>query len=114
MEQEKKLHILWTNADINTSLHMVMMYATNCMLRGWWDAVTVIVWGAPAKLVAENEDVQKRIGMAIHAGVKFSACIGCSRQLGVVEQLDALGIPSVSWGPALTSLIQEKQPLITI
>lgn len=30
---ENKLNILWTNSDPMTSHHMVMMYATNAMLR---------------------------------------------------------------------------------
>ena len=44
--RERHVHILWTNADPDTSEHMVMMYATNGLLRGWWDQITVIIWGA--------------------------------------------------------------------
>lgn len=74
MEEKNHLYILWTNADVLTSDKMVMMYATNAMLSKWWNAVTVIIWGATAKLAAENELIRTKIMLAQHAGVKFSAC----------------------------------------
>ena len=65
------LYILWTNADVITSEKMVFMYATNSMLHGWWKNVTVIIWGATAKLAAENAVIRERIGLAQQAGVFF-------------------------------------------
>ena len=109
-----KLNILWTNADILTSEKMVMMYATNSMLSKWWDAVTVIIWGATAKLVAENEDIQTHIKMAQQAGVKFSACKACTDQLGVSAQVAALDIEIIYWGEGLTELLKNNEKLITI
>ena len=44
MLDQESLYILWTNADVWTAKHMVMMYATNAKKRGWWEEVTVIVW----------------------------------------------------------------------
>src|SRR5208282_4101346 len=98
MSKSKKLFILWTNADIITSDKMVMMYATNSMLRQWWDEVTVIIWGATAKLVAENAMLQEKIKNAQHVGVNFSACKGCADQLGLSEKLVELGIEVIYWG----------------
>ena len=109
-----KLNILWTNADILTSEKMVMMYATNSMLSKWWDEVTVIIWGATAKLVAENEDIQTYIKMAQQAGVKFSACKACTDQLGVSSQVAALNIEIIYWGEGLTELLKNNEKLITI
>jgi len=111
---ERTLHILWTNADINTSLHMVMMYATNSMLRHWWDKVVVIIWGGTAKLVAENETVQERMKMVMQAGVEFSACIACANVFGVVETLQNLGIEVIPWGQKLTEIMQENGKLLTV
>ena len=111
---EQTLHILWTNADVETSVYMVMMYAKNSMLRKWWDHVTVIIWGATAKLAAEDPMIKEQIKVAMQAGVKFSACISCAAQLGVVEQLEEQGIEVIPWGPPLTELLQEKAPLITV
>lgn len=114
MEDTNTLHILWTNADLDTSRLMVMMYAKNSILRNWWENVTVIVWGATARLAAENPDIQEEIKAAQQAGVKFSACIACARELGVVDKLEALGIEVISWGPPLTALLKNNERLITI
>ena len=37
------LHILWTNADPVVFDKMVLMYAVNSLVRGWWEKVTVIL-----------------------------------------------------------------------
>lgn len=108
------LHILWTNADLETSELMVFMYATNSMINHWWENVTVIIWGATAKLVAENERIQERIKIASQAGVKFSACAACAKKLGVENELKELGLEVIYWGEPLTQLIKEDQKLITI
>lgn len=114
MEEKNTLYILWTNADMDTSRHMVMMYAKNSLLRGWWEHVTVIVWGATAKLAAEDAVIQEEIKLAQHVGVKFTACIACARNLGVIEQLEAQGIEVISWGPPLTEVLKNNEKLITI
>ena len=114
MKTEKTLHILWTNADIHTSMHMVMMYATNSMLKGWWDHVKVIIWGGTTKLVSENDLVQEKMKMAMQVGVEFTACIACASVFGVVETLEELGIEVIPWGKRLTDVIDENQKLITI
>jgi hypothetical protein len=110
----EKLYILWTNADMLTSEKMVMMYATNSMLSKWWDEVTVIIWGATAKLVAENETIQTRIKMAQQAGVKFSACKACADQLGVSGKIAALDIETLYWGEGLTEILKNGDKLLTI
>lgn len=110
----KKLTILWTDGDVETSLFMVLMYATNSMLHQWWEGVTVVLWGAPARLAAENEDVRQKIRMARHAGVRFEACIACAEQLGVAERLQELGITLRGWGNPLSELLQSGAPLLTV
>lgn len=112
--EKTKLFILWTNADLLTSEKMVMMYGTNSKLHGWWNEVTIIVWGATAKLVAENELIQEKIKMAMHTGVKVSACKACADQLGVSETLLSLGIEVKYWGVGLTEILKEDEALLTI
>lgn len=114
MDTSNHLYILWTNADILTSEKMVMMYARNAMLNKWWDAVTVIIWGATAKLVSENENIQLQIKIAQQAGVKFSACKACADQLGVSDQIEKLEIESKYWGEGLTEILKNGEKLITI
>jgi len=110
----KKLNILWTNDNMHTVQNMVFMYATNSMIHHWWDEVQIIIWGATAKLTAENEDVQQLIEVARHAGVKISACQACARALGVRDKLKELDIEIISWGPPLTEIIQNNEHLLSV
>ena len=114
MSEPNKLYILWTNADIITSEKMVMMYAINSKTKNWWEEITVIIWGATAKLVSENAMIQEKIKLAQHVGVKFTACKGCADQLGVSEKLSELGIEIIYWGEGLTEILKENEKLITI
>lgn len=109
-----KLNILWTNADPITSEKMVMMYGTNSKLNNWWEEVRIIIWGAPALLVAENPMIQEKIRMAMNVGVFFTACKACTDQLGVSDKLGALGIEIKYWGEGLTEILQSDEALITI
>ena len=93
---------------------MVMMYATNSMLHRLWEEVTVILWGPTVRLVAENEFIQDSMRTAMQAGVKFSACISCANQFGVVEKLEALGIEVIPWVQPLTEILQSRGQLLTV
>lgn len=111
---EKKIHIIWTNADPLTSHHMVMMYATNSMLNRWWDEVTVVIWGATAKYVAEDKDIQERMEIARQAGVKFSACLSCANNLEVTKKLEDMDIEVIRWGEKLSGIIQSGGQVLSV
>lgn len=112
--EKLKLYILWTTDNLITSEKMVLMYAQNGILRQWWDEVNVVIWGASAKLVAENPMIQEKIKMAMHTGVKFFACKGCSDQLCVSDELSKLSIEVAYWGGGLSEVLQNGEKLITI
>ena len=114
MSEKDALYILWTNADIDTSLHMVMMYATRCMAYHLWEKVIVTVWGGTARLAAENKQVQEAMKVAMHTGVKFTACVAGARQMGVVAELEALGVEVTPWGEPLTEILKNNEALLTI
>ncbi len=52
--------------------------------------------------------------MAKHTGIHMIACKGCADQLGVTEQLEALGVEVIYWGVELTEVLQNDEKLITI
>lgn len=108
------LFILWTNADPITADLMVFMYAENSLKYQKWNRISIIIWGATAKLSADNAQVQAKIRMLQEMGVHFTACITCAEELGVKEKLSALGIDLIKWLNPLTALIKEKKALITI
>jgi len=108
------LYILWTNDNELTAEHMVMMYSKNAVLRNWWDKVTVIIWGATSKLVAENTNIQNLIKEGQEVGVEFSGCLACAKNLGTVEKLTELEIELKLWGEPLTDLIKIGEHILTV
>lgn len=91
-----------------------MMYSTNALLNGWWDKITVIIWGAPQKLVCESEAIRLKMDLAKEAGVEFSACVSCAINLGTREKLEDMGIETIRWGEKLSNLIRDGEHLITV
>lgn len=114
MNEKKHLYVLWTNADLITAEKMVFMYTVNSLLKNWWEKVTLIVWGATAKLVSEDENIQKMVKKALEAGVHISACKACADQLGVTETLEKLNIEVKYWGMPLTEILKNEEELLTI
>ncbi len=114
MQENNTLSILWTNDNIITSEKMVFMYGINAKRNDWWKEVTIIVWGAPVKLVSENVEIQALINEAQLEGVNITACKACSDQLGVTEILEGLNIEVKYWGEPLTRILKSKETLITI
>ena len=114
MSEKTTLYILWTNDNIITAEKMVFMYAINAMRYGWWENVTLVIWGATAKLVAENGRIQELIAEARENGVYVTACKACADQLEVSEILDAQGIDVQYLGTPLTNVLKNDEKLITI
>ena len=114
MSEKKHLYVLWTNDNPITAEKMVFMYAINSLLKGWWEKVTLIVWGAPVKLVCENADIQKKVAEALEAGVHITACKACADQLGVSDDLKKLKIEVIYWGVPLTKILENDEKLLTI
>jgi len=108
------LYVLWTNDNPVTAEKMVFMYTVNSLVHSWWDKVTLIIWGAPARLVAEDPTIQQKVREALDAGVHVTACKACADQLGVTEALEKQNIEVKYWGVPLTEILKNNEALITI
>jgi hypothetical protein len=111
---DNHLHILWANDNLLTSKEMVLMYAKNSLIFNFWEEVTVIIWGATAKLAVENEEIQEIIKQCINKGVHFVACKACAEHLNAEHKLINLGVEVIYYGVQLTKLIKDKANLLTI
>ena len=114
MDKKTHLYVLWTSGDPITAENMVFMYTVNALRREWWEEVTIIIWGASAKLVSEDANIQKKVKEAIEAGVHVSACKACAEELGVADALEKLNIEVKYWGVPLTELLQRDEKILTI
>ncbi len=76
--------------------------------------VSFIIWGAPAKLVSEDVNIQKKVKEALDKGVHITACKACADQLGVTKTLEKLKIEVKYWGVPLTEILTSEEKLLTI
>ena len=104
----QKLDILWTNADEITSELMVFMYAGNAKRNRWWDEVTLIIWGATAKLCAENDYILHSVKNLMESGVVVKACKACADELGATAALESIGVDVCYMGMPLTDIIKDS------
>jgi len=109
MIKKTHLYLLWTNDNPITAEKMVFMYTVNSLIHGWWEKVTLIIWGAPTKLVSEDDNIQKMVKEALEAGVHITACKACADQLGVTETLEKLNIEVKYWGIPLTEILTSEE-----
>ena len=109
-----KLNILWTTDNKDTVLNMLVMYATNSRLNGWWQEVNVIIWGASAKLVGTDTQIQAEVLEMLNHGITIEACKACSDNLGVTDKLTELGVNVRYMGEVLTNYLKSGEKVLTI
>lgn len=110
----KNLVILWTTDNKATVQRMIIKYAINAKLKSWWDKVTVIIWGASAKLVGDDEEIQLEVLNMIKDGVVVESCLDCTDHFGVSELFLEMGIDVKYMGAPFTEYLQSDAKVITI
>lgn len=56
-----KLLVVWTSADREVALNMVLMYAHNAQRHHWWEQVTLLIWGPSQQLVLQDAEVREKV-----------------------------------------------------
>lgn len=111
--QPEKLLVVWTSGDIEVAEKMVFMYTMNAKLNGWWDEVTLLVWGPSSKLIATDTELQAELKPVQDAGVRVIACKSCAEKFGIVPEITALGVEVFYTGEFLTDWIKSGDKYIT-
>ena len=83
----EKLVVLWTSGDKEVALKMAFMYTCNSKKKGWWDDVTLLIWGRSANLTAKDSEIQEYIKKMIDQGVSIEACKACANMYVVSPTL---------------------------
>ena len=110
---EDKLVVLWTSGDRDVALKMVFMYTGNAPRAGWWEDITLIVWGPSSKLLSQDTELQEQVKAMKEAGIHLEACRACADMYGVAPDLEALGIDVKYMGSVLTGYIKEGRHVLT-
>ncbi len=116
MKEEKAddhLLIVWTSGDPDVAHKMVFMYALNAQKNGWWEQVTLLVWGPSAKLSSEDMDIQASLKKMKDQRVELLACKGCADQYGISSILEELEIEVKYTGTYLTDFIKSGKKVIS-
>ena len=109
-----RLLVLWTNGDKTVAMNMVCMYTYNSKIRGWWDNVTLLIWGASGDLLVNDAEVMEKISEMKNAGVEVIACKRCAENMGILERLEAIGVKVFYTGEFLTDWLKSGDRVITI
>ncbi len=106
MREQDKLMVVWTSGDREVALKVCFMYTNAAKKMKWFDEVHLIVWGPSAKLLANDEELQKQLKIMQDNGVVVEACVNCADMYGVSEDLKALGIDVKGMGKPLTDRLK--------
>lgn len=112
-DTKEKLAVLWVSGDRDVAEKSCLMYTHAAKKYGWFDEVVLIVWGSSSKLLAEDEALQEKVKAMIADGVVLEACIACSNQFGVTEELKELGIDVKGMGVPLSSYLKSGYHVLT-
>lgn len=111
--QPSRLAVLWTSGDPDVAHRVAFMYTHTAKKAGWFDEVTLIIWGPSQRILLGDKDLQKEIKAMQEDGVLVEACIACAMSFGIVDELKALGLPVRPMGPPLTKYLKDGWKLLT-
>jgi hypothetical protein len=112
-EGPSRLAVLWTSGDREVALNVAFMYTHNAKVRGWFDEVTLIVWGPSSRLLSEDEELQEYVARMEEAGVEIVACRACADGYGVSGILESMGIDVRYMGEPLTEMLKGDWEILT-
>ena len=108
-----KLVVLWTSDDPYVAERVAFMYTHAAKTSGWFNDVTLIIWGPSAKLTAENIKIQKKIEAMKKDGVVIQACIACANAYGIADNLKELGFDVKPMGKPLSDYLKSGAKVLT-
>ncbi|MBS3784594.1 MAG: DsrE family protein [Anaerolineae bacterium] len=111
--EQDDLLVVWTSGDRDVALKMVFMYTGNAKRHGWWEGVTLLVWGPSQKLLTEDEELQAKLAEMLSLGVRVVACKACADIYPVTDKLEDLGVEVFYTGQFLTDWIRSAGSVIT-
>ena len=109
-----KLLILWTSSDREVALNMLTMYAQNSIRNGWWEHVSLILWGPSQRLFIDDAEVKSKVEELQKMGIRVMACVACANKYGLTEALRSAGVEVFGMGTVLTDWLKSGSRTITL
>lgn len=108
------LALLWTTADRETVLNMVLPYAKDAKQNGGFGSVRLIAWGPSVRVLARYGDLASRVKELMEEGVALVADRNCAEDYGAVEPLEALGVDVVNAGILLSGMVRDGWKVLAL
>ena len=108
-----KLVVLWTSDDPYVAERVALMYTHAAKTAGWFNEVTLIIWGPSAKLTVENMKIREKLITMQDDGVVIEACIACANMYGIADDLKKLGFDVKGMGKPLTGYLKSGVKVLT-
>ena len=102
-----KLMVVWTSADADVAEKVCLMYTHAAKKYGWFAEVHLVVWGPSQRLLVGDPTIQAKVKAMQEDGVVVEACVACAKQLGLVDQIQALGYEVKGMGKPLTAALKD-------
>ena len=103
---KNELLIVWSSGEKEVAKKLILLYGSVMLERGYWERATIMIWGPSAKLLAEDKELQEQFEAVKKSGVIFNACVVCSDEYGVSQELSSMGIELIHTGEMLTKALQ--------
>ncbi len=110
---KNRLLVVWSSQDKEVAERMVLLYSGVILPRKYWDEAILMIWGPSAKLLSHDTNLQTKVKEIALTGVKLQACIACTDDYGVSENLEKLGVELIHTGEMLTHALQNNWKVIT-
>ncbi len=110
---KNRLLIVWSSQDKEVAEKLVLMYSGVMLPRNYWDEAILMIWGPSAKLLSQDKGLQSKVKEIASTGVKLQACIVCTDDYGVSDELKLLGVELTHTGEMLTHALQNNWKVIT-
>jgi len=111
--EQSRLLVIWSSADPDVARNVAFMYTHAAKNAHWFDKVRLVVWGPSAKLLAQDEALQKEVRAMIKDGVEVMACVVCADRYKASDKLRALGVEVRGMGNPLTTMLKSDWKCIT-
>ena len=108
-EPSGKLMVVWTSADPEVADKVCLMYTHAAKAYGWFAEVRLVVWGPSQRLLVEDPAIQAKVRSMQEDGIVVQACVACAKKLGLVKQLEALGVDVRGMGVPLTEALKDPE-----
>ena len=103
---KNKLLIVWSSGEKEVAKKLVLLYGSVMLERKYWDEATIMIWGPSAKLLANDSELKEQMKTVRDSGVAFNACVVCTDDYGVSDELENLGVELIHTGEMLTEALQ--------